>query len=254
VPDPGTFVVDTAHVFDDATRAKLEDLLERLYIKTGDQIKVLSLTTTDGEDIFSFSQRHYQLWKLGSKKTNNGALIVLAVQDRKVRIHTGYGLEGALPDGWTGEVSRKVRDEYFRAGRYGEGLYQLALATINRVAADRGVTLEGLPPVRQPNVVEVAPGTICFLLIPVLLFIAIALWSRKQRHRQAWGGGFFESYFWASLLQDILTSSARGGSSGGWSSGSGGWSSGGGGFGGGGGGGTFGGGGSSGGGGGGASW
>ena len=96
IRDTGEFVIDDAHVVDPATKQTLESLLGKLQEKTTDQVKVLTVKTTGDEDVFDFAQRHYQLWKLGTKAKSNGALIVVAVQDHKVRIHTGYGLEGAL--------------------------------------------------------------------------------------------------------------------------------------------------------------
>ena len=98
ISDPGTYVVDTAGVIQTSDRRQLEGWLRELEQKTTAQVKVLTVQTTEGEDIFSFVQRHAEAWKLGQKGKDNGALIALALQERRVRIHTGYGLEGVLPD------------------------------------------------------------------------------------------------------------------------------------------------------------
>jgi uncharacterized protein len=244
IADTHDYVMDTAHVLDPATRQRLENLLKELYEKTTDQIRVLTLETTGDEDIFTFSQRYYQRWGLGTKAKGNGALIVLAIKDRKVRIHVGYGLEGSLPDGWIGTLSRQAAQQYFRQGRYAEGLYEMTLATVNKVAADEGVKISGLP---ESKVMPRGQGTsgTCMLLVPFIILLLI-LWSsrRGRMHRSYWGGDVGRGIFWGSILSDVL----RSGSSDSWGSGGGM----GGGFGGGGG--SFGGGGSSGGGGGGASW
>ena len=70
--DPGTFVVDTAGVLDAGTRDKLEQLLKQLETKTTTQIKILTVPSLDGEDIFAFSQRHADRWKLGRRQGQRG--------------------------------------------------------------------------------------------------------------------------------------------------------------------------------------
>ena len=102
VSDPGTYVVDQADIIGPSAERQLEGWLQELAQKTTAQVKVLTVPTTEGEDFFTFVHRHAESWKLGQKVKDNGALIALALQERRVRIHTGYGLEGALPDSGTG--------------------------------------------------------------------------------------------------------------------------------------------------------
>jgi len=139
IRDPGTRVVDQAQIIELAIRQRLEDYLAELERKTTAQIKVLTIRTADGEDIADFGQRHYELWKLGQKGKDNGALVVIDVDEHKIRIHTGYGLEGPLPDSWCGSLWRKIRDQYFKAGRYSDGINELTVALANKVADDLGV-------------------------------------------------------------------------------------------------------------------
>ena len=105
VPDPGTYVVDNAGIIDPGIERQLEGWLRELEQKTTAQVKVLTVKSIQDEPFFSFVQRHAEAWKLGRKGQDNGALIALALKERKVRIHTGYGLEGALPDSWAGSAS-----------------------------------------------------------------------------------------------------------------------------------------------------
>ena len=104
--DQGTFVMDHAGVIDARTKRGLEALLSELARKTGAQVKVLTVATTEGEDFFGFVQRHAESWKLGQKGKDNGVLIALRKKSSnetgKVRIHPGYGLEPLLPDSWCG--------------------------------------------------------------------------------------------------------------------------------------------------------
>ena len=144
IPDENTPVIDPAGVIDPATRQQLIEWLHELREKTHAQVKVLTVPSLHGEDIFAFTERHYDLWKLGDKEKEKGALIVLALKEHKVRIHTGRGLEGALPDSWCGTISRQAAKQYFSHGQYSQGLAQLVQAVASRVAADEGVKLTGV--------------------------------------------------------------------------------------------------------------
>ena len=231
IQDPGTYVVDQAHLLRPDTKQSLEGLLAKLQDATTDQVKVLTVPTLGGEDVFPFAQRHYQLWKLGQKNKSNGALIVVAVQERKIRIHTGYGLEGALPDSWCGSLSREAAEKYFRAGNYNDGINFMTVAVVNKVADDANVKIAGAPDIRHvPQNDSIWP--LVFVVAVFVLIFVVMYFQRRNGWVSGWGnpGGWY------------------GGSSGG--NFGGGWGGSGGGFGGG----SFGGGGSSGGGGGGASW
>ncbi len=200
---------------------------------------MLTVPSLAGEDIFSFARRHYDLWKLGRKGQDKGALIVLAPAEHKVRIQTGYGLEGALPDSWCGTATRTVTQKYFVRREYAKGLIALTQAVIRRVAADAGAEIAGLPAAAGRGGQGFDPTYIIILvLVLVYLFNLYRQWKNRGQGRRwsgaapGWGWNVFPS------------GNSHGG--GDWSGGGGGsWS---------GGGSDFGGGGSSGGGGGGASW
>ena len=125
----------------------------------------------------------------GEKGKDNGLLLLVAVEDRKVRIETGYDVEGMIPDGFAGQTIREVIAPAFRAGRYGPGLVAAANRLINRIAEQRGVTLQNVPaapaverqdrPRRGTNVVP-------FI---VLFFILMLATRNRRRRRRRWGGG-----------------------------------------------------------------
>ncbi|MGB2714634.1 MAG: TPM domain-containing protein, partial [Vicinamibacterales bacterium] len=125
---------------------------------------------------------------IGQKGKDNGALIVLAVDDRRVRIEVGYDLEEFITDGFAGEVIRQAMTPEFRNGNYGRGLLAGATSVINRVADRRGVTLQNVPrpavrtPVRIPTRI---PG---WLIIVLLWFLIMAFTGRGRRRRRRWGG------------------------------------------------------------------
>jgi uncharacterized protein len=214
IPDPGTYVVDLAGVMDPTQKARTEGLLRELEQKTGAQVKVLTVDTTGGEDIFAFVHRHAEQWKLGAGGKDNGALIALAVKERKVRIHVGYVLEPTLADSWCGSICRQVAGQFFKRGSYGEGVFQLTAATANKLAAEANVTLTGLP-VHGHRSVRVGAdggGIACFGgLLPLLLFIIIIVArNRRAGHYRRWGGGgFWEGMMWASVLNSLMRGGHR---------------------------------------------
>ena len=134
VPDTGFFVVDSAHIIDPPVKTRLEGWFKELEQKTGAQVKVLTVGTIEGEDFFGFVQRHAEMWKLGQKGKDNGILIALAVNERQVRIQTGYGLEAVIPDSWAGSLSREAVKQFFSKGKYSQGLYQMGVAVANQIA------------------------------------------------------------------------------------------------------------------------
>jgi uncharacterized protein len=187
VPDTGQYVVDRAGIVPAATESKLGDWLRELEQKTTAQVKVLTVKTIDGEDVFGFAQRHFDLWKLGKKGKDNGALIVLALDERKVRIHTGYGLEGALPDSWCGTLSRQIAAQYFKRGDYGPGLERLTIAVVNKVADEYGVQVGGVPAFRfRPQ--QRGGGSSLALLCPLAIFfiLVMAVSGGRRGRRRGW--------------------------------------------------------------------
>ena len=189
IPDPGTYVVDRAEIIDAGTERQLEGWLRELERKTTAQVKVLTVESTQGEPFFSFVQRHADAWQLGRKGKDNGALIALALKERKVRIHTGYGLEGVLPDSWAGSASRAVASQFFKQARYSQGLFQLAVVTANRVADAQQVKLTGIPQHRyRPS--RGGGSMLGSLLVPLFfLFVLLSSMRRRRRYYSTWGGG-----------------------------------------------------------------
>jgi uncharacterized protein len=91
-------VVDDANILDAATRASLTEKLATLEAKTTDQLVVVTLKSLQGTTIEDFGVQLGRAWKIGQKDKNNGVLLIVAPNERKVRIEVGYGLEGTLTD------------------------------------------------------------------------------------------------------------------------------------------------------------
>ena len=145
IPPPQGYVTDQAGAIDPPTKAKIEALAQELQQKTGAEIAVLTVRTTEPLDDFTYAMRVADAWKVGKKGEDTGVLVLVAVDDRKVRVVTGYGVEGVLPDGLVGNIQDTEMVPEFRAGRMGEGIWRGVAQMARRIAAERGVTLTGVP-------------------------------------------------------------------------------------------------------------
>ena len=115
-------VTDNAEVLSEGTRRSLTVLLKAHEDSTGNQIAVLTVPTLDGEGIEEFALRVFEAWKLGQKGKDNGVLVVVAPNDRRMRIEVGYGLEGTLTDSLAGSIIRNVMTPRFKEGDYNSGV------------------------------------------------------------------------------------------------------------------------------------
>jgi uncharacterized protein len=255
LPSPAGPVTDLAGVLDQETRQRLAWFLDQVRERSGAEIAILVVPSTGSESIEDYSIAVFDRWKIGQRGKDNGLLFLVAVQDRRMRITTGYGLEGVLPDGKVGEIRDRAILPFFREGRYAEGIVRGTEALAAAILGDaRGVTsqraLQARPRPPAGRFGSRWTGTLLVLFVLLILFSVAA--SAADR-RAALGNRAFRSR--RSRWMPWGIGGGLGGGYGAWSGGRyGGWSSGG--FGGGFGGGGFGGfgGGGSGGGGAGGSW
>lgn len=172
LPPPREYVEDRAGILSAETQGKLNGLLKELEQKTGAQLIVLTVDTTQPLTVERFSIALAERWKLGRKDRDDGFLFTVAVKDREFRFEVGYGLEGFLTDQYCGRIGRTVLIPQMRQGRYSDGIYQSALAIAERIAQHNGVTLTGLPSgYVNPGSNQRRATPICGLL-PIILLIA----------------------------------------------------------------------------------
>lgn len=138
-------VVDEANIIDAATRARLADTLKAHEQATGNQVVVLTVPTIQPDSIEDYAVKVFEAWKLGQKGKDNGVLVVVVPQDRKLRIEVGYGLEPTLTDGTCGEIIRNVMTPRFKAGNYSGGIEAGVGAIVARLNGDTAVP-GGEPP------------------------------------------------------------------------------------------------------------
>ena len=115
-------IIDQANILSASEKQQLENQIRKIYNQGKAQIGIIIVSTTGQESIFDFAMRVAEQWKLGSAKQDNGLLIAVAVNDRRIHIATGYGLEGVLPDIVASRIIRNQITPAFKNGQYGQGL------------------------------------------------------------------------------------------------------------------------------------
>src|ERR1700676_4354176 len=142
---PSNYVTDFAGVLDAATQARLNDLCLQVEQKAHAQIAVVTVKSTDGEDVFSYAVDLYQKWGIGKKGSDRGVLILLATRDRKYWTTVGYGLEPILPDGKVGGFGREAVPS-LRNGDYAGAVTLITVRVAAVIGQDGGVRFDNQPP------------------------------------------------------------------------------------------------------------
>ncbi|WP_134856674.1 TPM domain-containing protein, partial [Bordetella pertussis] len=140
VPEFGARVVDQSGVLDAAQRQRLEAQLAALEQRKGAQVAVLIVPSTAPETIEQYATRAFEKWKIGRDKVDDGVLLLMASDDRALRIEVGYGLEGAIPDSAAGRIINEYIVPRLRAGDW-PGAVQAGVT-----ALERRIEGEELPP------------------------------------------------------------------------------------------------------------
>jgi uncharacterized protein len=259
VPALTARVIDQTGTLAEPQRAALEAKLAAFEARSGPQIVLLLVASTQPEDIAAYAQRVADSWKIGRREVGDGVLVVVAKNDRRVRIEVAKALEGAIPDLAARQIIDSAIRPAFRADDYAGGLNAAVDALVQRIGG------EGLPAPGAASARD-APGTgialdelaiFFFLAVPIMSTVLTGLFGRKfgslLTSGAAGGVGWWFTHsvalgvaagVVALVLVGILGigSAVRraggrgrrlppaGGWGGGWSSGGGGWSGGGGGF------------------------
>ena len=122
VPDLSRRVTDLTATLSAQKITELENKLAAFEAQKGSQIAVLIVPTLDGEDIAQFGIRVADKWKIGRTKVDDGVILIVAKNDRKLRIEVGYGLEGVIPDAIAKRVIAETITPYFKAGDFDGGI------------------------------------------------------------------------------------------------------------------------------------
>ncbi|HEX3525505.1 MAG TPA: TPM domain-containing protein [Thermoanaerobaculia bacterium] len=178
-------VVDEAAMIPADTKRRIEDKLAATEQRTGNQVAVLTVDSLDGEPIEDYSVRVAQTWKLGQKGKDNGVLLVVAKQDRKIRIDVGYSLEPTLTDLETSRIIDLMRPD-FQKGDFGIGIEHGVDAMLT--ALDGGEV--PAPPAGQRQGKGVPGDLLTFIIVAVVFILLNLLVNRGRSSRRPWGGGW----------------------------------------------------------------
>lgn len=192
-------VNDFANVLDRDSAQAIDSLIRSLQQATGDVVVVATIDTfAPYGDIREYAVKMFENGGrgIGARERDNGLLILVAVQDRRVWVEVGYDLEAFITDGFAGETSRRDMVPAFRRGDYGAGVLAGTSRIIGRIADGRNVTLSGLPRVSGSRPGGGVSGTLIVFLIVFFVVMRIAGRTRRGR-RRGWysgvgpfGGGF----------------------------------------------------------------
>lgn len=186
VDQPRSHVEDQAGVLDPAAASTLSAMLQDLEHKTGAQFVILTVPSTRGVPIEQFALERAERWGLGHRGKDDGLLFVIAVEDRKYRFETGYGLEQILPDSLLGGIGRKYLVPRFRQGDYAGGITGAASAIARIIAEKEGTAIEDAP---QAESTERSRG---FPIGPFLFFVLaciVLIFLARSHSRRSRGGG-----------------------------------------------------------------
>jgi uncharacterized protein len=253
LPAPTGYVNDFAGVLDASTKQQIEDKIKQFKDTSNPttELAVAIVKTTGDRDIFDYSIAVARGWKIGSDQANNpGALLFVAVDDRKYFTQVSRDLEGDLPDAAAGSLQRQFLVPQFKQGNYGKGISDTIDAYIRTIQSARGGAVFATPTATPTGIRRVSSGggssICCFLIIGlIILMIILRNSGGGGGRRSGWGGGGFGGAAGALpwVIGSILSSGGGRSSGSSWGGGGGSSSWDGGGFGGFGGGGDFGGGG-----------
>lgn len=226
-PNPPQLVNDVAGILSAAEKESLERKLVLIDDSSSNQIAVVILPTLDGYPIEDYATKLFRDWGIGNKKTNNGILLLVVINDRKVRIEVGYGLEGAVPDITANSIIDNDIKPAFRARAYYEG--------IDKATDDIAKAAIGEYKVARAKKGKDGGGSVLGFIIIAIIIVAIVGRRDNGSGGSNIGGGGFSDIATGLFLGSLLGGGGRsnggdwGGGGGGGFGGFGGGSSGGGG-------------------------
>lgn len=179
-PQPTGYVNDFANVLDSETKNYLEATTRAFEKESGNEIAVATVTSLDDAPIEDYAVRLYEKWGIGKKGKDNGVLILVAPNERKMRIEVGYGLEGIINDAKAGRIIREKMIPYFKEGNFSAGVLNGTLTTIALIAKGQNINFDfktagAIPVYNSPAKTKKGPlnkiFSVLFLIFMGYLFI-----------------------------------------------------------------------------------
>jgi uncharacterized protein len=194
-------VSDFAGIMEAGDVQRIDNLALGLKQKTGAELAVVTVKTiAPYASIEDYAVELFNSWGIGKKGDDSGVLLVLAVDERKVKIEVGYGLEGAIPDSMAGRILDRAMVPLFRDDRFSEGLLQGAQAIAAAVAKDKGISPEEIEQLGvsdsaaaavEGTGIESIASFLPFIIIFIFIIIRLARRGRYGRRRGFYGPGGF---------------------------------------------------------------
>ncbi len=175
-------VNDYGNIISSSTERQLDAVLAELERTDSTQIAVLTVKSLEGDSIEDFAIRVAEKWKIGQTNKDNGAILLISKNDRKLRIEVGYGLEGSLTDLTSGRIIQNVIVPYFRTGNFDAGISNGVIAMIQAV---KGEFKGDARPARYSRRRSAGAGIFPFLIV----FFLISTLGRVKRPLGAVAGG-----------------------------------------------------------------
>ena len=190
-PEHRGYVNDYANIIDSSYEYKINDLISSFERNSTVEIAVLTVPDLQDLDIETYSVELFEKWGIGKKKEDNGILVVVAVEERKMRIEVGYGLEGYITDIRSKDIIDNIMAPKFKDSNYGEGIYNAVLA-ITQIIKEGNYS---------PSLVAKQSGTnpdfwlifILFFIVPffVIFFLMAKKFGKGGRGSGGYSGGGF---------------------------------------------------------------
>ncbi|MCM2339352.1 MAG: TPM domain-containing protein [Burkholderiales bacterium] len=185
VPDkPNKFVNDYTKTFSEGDKDILEVKISNFEKESTNEIAIVLIPSLDGDTIENVAQEIFTKWGIGKKDKNNGVLMLIAMEEHKTRIHTGYGVEGALTDIGTSYIQSDIMSPAFREGKYFAGI-DGALDKIIESLKGENIVPEGYEEATTAKTIK-KNFEIFFVLGFIILQWLVAI---LRRSKSWWAGG-----------------------------------------------------------------
>ena len=175
------YITDSADLLSTEERVSLEATLSSFKQGTGNEIAVVTVATLEGDAIEHYAVELFQKWGIGDKEKDNGLLILVAKEEREVRIEVGYGMEGIINDAKAGRIIREIMAPRFREEKFGVGIIEASNVLIAEISGDAAASLP--PESNMPIPKNIGQ------IMPVLFLFLMYLSSYLARSKRWWPGG-----------------------------------------------------------------
>ena len=194
VPGYSSYVNDYAGVITEKDKTSMEEVAKEVEEKTGAQIAVLTVKSMEPyASIDEFGMAVAEKWKVGEKGKDTGIIIILAMDERKVRIEVGYGLEGIFNDARVGRILDNTIIPYFRGGDFSAGLRRGMFKIADTIGTEMNVELDERAKMQDNNFTE----RLCMLIFFIIFVSIFLMMIRRMKNAMRTGRRYYGSSFGA---------------------------------------------------------